>query len=107
MRWAKLAVLERPYPEVVAGTPLSWSYDATKRIFKLTFSTTGPAGDLSSPYSLVYVPSLHYPHGYRVEVTGAQVVGSDGRPEAAGHTGDLALQNDEGATQVSVVIRPA
>ena len=99
VKWDKLAVLERPYPQVVAGTPQSWSFDSSTRVFRLTFSTHGPGGPLRSPYSLVYVPTLHYPHGYRVTVTGAKIVGS-------ATTSHLVLRNVRGASDVSVVIQP-
>jgi endoglycosylceramidase len=77
----KLAVLERPYPQAVAGTPTSFSYDAGNDVFRLAYTTTRASGRGRFPAlseTDVYVPSLHYPHGYSVRVTGAAPISSPG-----------------------------
>src|SRR5436190_7018647 len=61
VKWDKLAILERPYPLVVAGTPTSWHYDPSTGAFTLTYSTQGVRGPVRSPYTVVYAPSVHYP----------------------------------------------
>src|SRR5947209_16423098 len=74
VRWQKLAVLERPYPQAVAGTPTGFSYDTTSTVFQLSYSTARASGGGSFPGGSetdVYVPTLHYPGGYSVQVTGA------------------------------------
>jgi endoglycosylceramidase len=48
----------------------------------------------------VFVPRLHYPHGYRVQVTGAHVTSAAGAQL-------LRLATDAGAGQVSVRVSPA
>ena len=81
VRRAKLAVLERPYPAAVSGTPLSFAYDATTNVFHLSFSTARASGHGRFPAGAetdVYVPALHYPKGYSVRVTGAARVSSPG-----------------------------
>lgn len=83
VHWAKLAVLERPYPQVVAGVPTGFSYDPASDTFQLTYSTGRASGAGRFPAGSetdVYVPALHYPHGYSVRVTGAAPISKPGAP---------------------------
>jgi endoglycosylceramidase len=70
---AKLTLLAEPYPRVVSGTPLSYTFDSTTRAFHLTYSTTGPAGERfgAGSCTAVTVPPVRYPTGYRVTVDGS------------------------------------
>ncbi len=72
----KLAALARPYPQAVAGTPRSWSFDPAGGRFELHFSKARAAGRgrFRHGTSLVFLPPIQYPRGYRVDVTGAKVV---------------------------------
>ncbi len=72
---SKLAVLAEPYPRLVAGTPVSYSFDARSHTFTLVFTTRSPAGhDFGAgACSAVVLPPIQYPHGYEVEVSGARV----------------------------------
>ncbi len=75
---AKLAALVVPHPLLVAGTPSAYHYDRGTRVFTMTW-TTSKAGSLPGRFgtgarTLVSVPRLDYPSGYRVQVTGAKVV---------------------------------
>jgi endoglycosylceramidase len=65
----KADVLIRPYPQAIAGTPTSLSWDATTNVLQLTYT----AGKQKAPTD-VFVPQRHYPHGYRAVVTNGQVV---------------------------------
>ena len=74
-----LAAVVRPYPRVVAGTPLEFSYDADAKRFRARFSTTLPAGGAAGgAESEVFVPELHYGGDYRVAVQGGELVGGLG-----------------------------
>ena len=73
----KLAALVEPYPQVIAGTPISYSYDPSSNIFNFTYSalSTDRCSN-SSPKLLteVYIPKSKYPNGYNVQVTGAEIL---------------------------------
>jgi endoglycosylceramidase len=95
-----LDALAVPRPELVAGTPGSYGYDTSTSVFTLTYSTeradgTGafPAGSQTS----VAVPSVQYPDGYAVDVTGGTV---------ASEGGILDIASCPGATSVTVTVQP-
>ncbi|MEN8184407.1 MAG: cellulase family glycosylhydrolase [Myxococcota bacterium] len=70
-----LAALVRPYPMAVTGTPTVIAFDPVTGVFDLAYSTTTPNGGRSRHQtSVVFVPALHYPDGYRVEVDGGRVI---------------------------------
>ncbi|MGI9020919.1 MAG: cellulase family glycosylhydrolase [Solirubrobacterales bacterium] len=99
----KLVASARPYPQAVAGTPLSYGFDSQSRTFELTYSTTTPAGTRlrrRGAATRVVVPRLHYPGGYEVKATGARAVS---RPGAR----VLRLRRHRGAGEVGVVVTPA
>lgn len=76
VKQAKLAILERPYPQAIAGVPLSYGFDESSRVFTLKY-TTRLASGRPSPKGLqtkIHIPRQHYPNGYRVTVQGGQVV---------------------------------
>ena len=101
VREEKLAVLSRPYPQVVAGTPRDYSFDPESRVFHLTYSTTAPDGQPFGPGAIteVFTGSLHYPDGYDVTAEGAEIASPD---DAA----TLLLASCPGAEQVTVTVRP-
>lgn len=64
-------VLSRTYPQAVAGTPASVSFNSTTGAFEMTYlakkSVTAP--------TVVFVPTeIHYPNGYCASVSGGTVV---------------------------------
>jgi endoglycosylceramidase len=72
--------LVRPYPQVVAGTPESWSYaDGT---FAARWSTTRVGGDgisgAAKGDSEIVVPVRAYPAGYAAQVQGGAIVSAKG-----------------------------
>jgi endoglycosylceramidase len=79
---AKLLVLARPYPEAVAGSPVSYGFDTTRRRFKLTYSTRRIDGRRFRRRTIteVRIPRVQYPHGYRATVAGARVHSGRGAP---------------------------
>jgi hypothetical protein len=78
----KLEMLSRPYPRVVAGTPLGWSFAQGE--FRASWSVQKaagkgeefPAGSLSE----IAVPARAFPDGYGVSVEGGRVVSRAGAP---------------------------
>jgi endoglycosylceramidase len=102
VKWEKLLVLARPYPQAVAGTPLRWDFDSDTRLFELDYSTDRPGGGGSfRPGSLteVFVGHRHYPGGYVAEVSGGQVV-------SAPNAEVLLVRSVGRANEVSVRVRP-
>ena len=97
----KLALIERPYPQLVAGTPTGWSFDAATKVFELEYSTTGPGGRRlgRKVKSVVYVPEVHYPDGYDVQVSGARIQSKPGSDL-------LVLRRAKRAETVSVTVSP-
>jgi endoglycosylceramidase len=69
----KLRVLERAYPQATAGTPLELSFDPDTGAFLYRYQ----AQPASAPTE-IHVPKLHYPNGYRIELSGARVVSEAG-----------------------------
>ncbi len=97
---AKLAVLAAPYPQVVAGTPRDWSFRSGT--FRLCYSTE--RADRQGRFApgaqtFISVPPIEYPSGYRVSVTGEQVVSAPNAPV-------LAVVANAGADTVDVVVTP-
>ena len=75
---AKLKVLAEPYPTVVAGTPLSYSFASGTGTLQVLYATKAPDG---SQFGLgactaIEVPAVQYPHGYQVAVVGGRVLSS-------------------------------
>lgn len=95
-----LRVFDEPYAQLVSGTPLVTSYDATSNVFTLRYSTRSPAGRRfhGGARTRIYTSPLHYPHGFRVTVTGARLVAHPGGPH-------LVLAQLAGARRVSVRLR--
>ena len=102
----KLRLIERPYPQAVAGTPERFSFNRERRVFRLVYST-GRAranGEPGRPLprrrlTEVYVPRIHYRGGYSVRVEGAEVVSGP-------HSRILKLRRHGGADRVSVRVKP-
>ncbi len=99
--WDKLAIIAAPYPQVVGGTPESWSYH--DGVFQLSYSTEradGLGSFAAGTQTVISVPPIEYPDGYHVEVTGGTVVSNANAPV-------LFIESTSGASTVSVVVRPA
>ncbi len=97
---AKLAVLAAPYPQVIAGTPKSWSFSSGT--FKLSYSTerVDHQGRFSpTEQTNISVPPVQYPSGYHVTVTGGQVVSAANAPV-------LTVVANAGADSVDVTVTP-
>jgi endoglycosylceramidase len=101
LKTEKLDVLVRPYPQLVAGTPVSWKFDADKKVFNLVYSTARADGGefAGNPVTEVYVPKRQYPSGYSVKVEGAGVASGPGAQA-------LELQACPGARSVKLEVTP-
>lgn len=78
-----VGALAEPYPQAIAGTPRSWSFDRTSRTFELQYATRAASGRRSFPVGSlteIATPALKYPSGYHVRVNGGAVVSA---PDAA------------------------
>jgi endoglycosylceramidase len=62
-----------PYPFATVGRPLTQSYDPATGAFSYSFAAARPARRVATE---IVLPRDAYPHGYRVRVRGAVVVGS-------------------------------
>ncbi|WP_139829023.1 cellulase family glycosylhydrolase [Mycobacterium riyadhense] len=99
VNWAKLKTLATPYPQVVAGTPTSWSF--TSGILRLSYSTERADGQgrfAPGTQTVISVPQIWYPNGYRVTVTGGQVASAPGAPQ-------LIVLANQNASTVNVVVQ--
>lgn len=98
-----LQALDEPYAQLVSGTPTAMSYDPATDVFRLRYDTRSPGRRRfgAGARSRIYVPPLHYRHGYRVRVDGARVV--SGRDAA--HL--VLAQRHRRTRAVTVVVHPA
>ncbi|HUO39623.1 MAG TPA: cellulase family glycosylhydrolase [Mycobacterium sp.] len=91
-----LATLAAPYPQVISGTPNSWSF--ANGTFQFSYSTEKADGSGSFPagsQTIISVPTVEFPNGYQVSVTGGQVVSAPNAPQ-------LVIASDAGATTIDV-----
>lgn len=98
---ANLETLAEPYPQLVSGTPESYSF--ASGTFQFSYSTQEPDGLGSFPagaHTTISVPSVEFPGGYQVSVTGGEVVSA---PNAA----ELVIASNPGAGAVSVTVSAA
>src|SRR5699024_275800 len=97
---AKLEILTQPYPQLVAGTPSSWSFDSESDTFTFSYSTemADGSGDFGAgSHTTISVPAIQYPHGYHVDVTGGRVVSESNAAE-------LIIASDGSATTINVTV---
>jgi endoglycosylceramidase len=102
LKSAKLDVLVRPYPQLVAGTPKPWTFDEASKAFTLEYATSRPGGGSfdGRPLTEVFVPRRQYPAGYAVRAEGAAIASGAGAET-------LLLQACPGAQTVKVVVAKA
>jgi len=78
-----LRALVEPYPQVISGTPLSWSFDPTSRVFKFRFTTARASGRgrfRPGAVTEISTPKLVYGGHYAVRVKGGAIVSRRGAP---------------------------
>lgn len=98
---ANLHTLAEPYPQLISGTPQSYSF--ANGTLQFSYSTSEADGLGSFPagsQTTIAVPSVEFPSGYQVSVTGGEVVSA---PNAA----ELVIASNPGASAVSVTVSAA
>jgi endoglycosylceramidase len=98
---ANLDTLAEPYPQLVSGTPESYSFD--NGTFQFSYSTAEADGLGSFPagsQTTISVPSVEFPDGYQVSVTGGEVV-------SAPNADELVIASNSGAITVTVTVSAA
>lgn len=74
-----LKVLTRPSPRLIAGTPQSWSWDASTSTFSAAYSNAradGSGSFAANAVSTFFIHPRFFPSGYQVQVTGGKVISS-------------------------------
>jgi len=90
-----MPALDQPYAQAIAGTPVAMGYNPGPDRFTLTYQADRA---IRAP-TIVFVPHLHYPHGYCTQVVGATV---RSRPDVT----YLHLVNASGDGMVQVTVTP-
>ncbi|WP_448852316.1 cellulase family glycosylhydrolase [Corynebacterium sp. 335C] len=98
----KLAILAAPHARAVAGTPTATSWDGSAKVYEVSWTADRVDGaGVFGPGSVseIVVPAINFPNGYRVEVTGGQVVSAPN---------EMSLQiASDGTGPVTVKVLPA
>jgi endoglycosylceramidase len=95
-----LETLAEPYPQVISGTPTSYSFE--NGILQFSYSTEKADGLGSFPagsHTTISMPSVEFPDGYQVSVTGGEVL-------SASNAAELVIVSN-GASAVSVTVTAA
>ncbi|HTZ14986.1 MAG TPA: cellulase family glycosylhydrolase [Mycobacterium sp.] len=95
-----LQTIAEPYPQVTSGTPGSYSFE--NGVFQYTYSTAAVSGSGDFPAgseTTISVPTVEFPDGYTVSVTGGEVVSA---PDAT----QLVIESNSGASTISVTVSP-
>jgi endoglycosylceramidase len=95
LKRAKAAILTRPYPQAIAGTPQGWALNVRNSHFVLRYAT----GRAKGQPTIVAVPPRVYPRGYSATAAGAKIVSAPGAAQ-------LVLTACPGARHVRLVITP-
>jgi len=95
----KLRTLARPYPQAIAGTPRSFDFDPQSRRFELSYTRrrAGGKGRFRRGRTLVFLPRIQYPDGYRARVRGGSL---------ARHGRRLVVRADRRSDEVSLRVTP-
>lgn len=96
-----LLTLASPYPQMVSGTPMSWSFSNGTFTFGYSTAKVDGSGTFADgSLTTISVPGVEFSNGYQVTVTGGHVV-------SAVNAAQLVVASDSGVTAVNVVVSPA
>lgn len=92
-------ILVEPFPQLVSGTPISWSYNRQKKTFQLRYSTARAGGRgrfAAGAITDISTPRFIYGRPYAVHVRGGAIVSAPGSPvleiAACGGTRKISVQ---------------
>jgi endoglycosylceramidase len=76
----KLKALARAYPQAIAGTPIRFSFDPNNRHFELVYTRRRVSGHgrFDQGVTVVFLPEVQYPNGYRVQLSGGSLLSRPG-----------------------------
>jgi endoglycosylceramidase len=97
-----LEALVEPYPQLVAGTPLAWSFTRETGTFGFRYDTLAADGThafRAGSVTQIAAPRLSYPSGYAVQVSGGKAVSKPGART-------LRVASCPGASEVAVTAAP-
>ncbi len=96
-------ILVEPFPQLIAGTPISWSYSRQKKTFQLRYSTAKvrsrgrfAAGAITE----ISTPQFIYGRPYAVHVRGGAIISARGAPV-------LEIATCGGARKISIEVLPS
>lgn len=101
VKTGKLRVLERAYPQATSGIPKSLYFNTDTAALSYRYIPRNQPGVASGAISLrteIYMPALHYPRGYSLNISGARVI-------SAPNARLLMIENLPGAAEVNVEAR--
>ncbi|MGZ4185546.1 MAG: cellulase family glycosylhydrolase [Solirubrobacteraceae bacterium] len=91
-----------PYPQVIAGTPVSWGFDRSTSALRFGYTPTRASGHGafgSGAITEIAAPALVYAHGYSVRAAGAAIVSKPG-------AGVVRVVSCPHATSIRVTVAP-
>jgi endoglycosylceramidase len=97
---ATLQTLAEPYAQTISGSPDSSSF--TNGVFQFSYSTQEADGLGNFPagsQTTISVPTVEFPDGYTVAVTGGEVVSA---PNAT----ELIIESNSGASTITITVSP-
>jgi endoglycosylceramidase len=97
-----LHALVEPYPQVIAGTPMSWGFDPATRTFSFKFTTARAGGGhfaAGAPTDIA-TPALVYRGHYAARVSGGAILSARGAPV-------LAVAACAHASRITVMVTPS
>jgi endoglycosylceramidase len=81
LRTSIVGSIVEPYPQVVAGTPVSWGFDRSTKSFSFRYRPTRASGNGAfgaGAVTEIAAPALVFTHRYSVRVAGAAIVAKPG-----------------------------
>jgi len=93
-----LTLLATPYPQLISGTPKTWTWKDGTFTFSYTTEKVDGSGDFTDgSQTVISVPQVEFPNGYTVSVTGGQVT-------SGANANSLVIVSDGTADTIKVVV---